>query len=87
MLVKNLPYNQLFSTLFIRMLFDALAGIYFLKQFNFNGLLSILKAHYSFYSNFRKFYNKRNTNQTSNYFKQKSIVWEYYIKKNKIFKA
>lgn len=87
MLFKNLPTNQLFSTLFIRMLFDALAGIYLLKQFNFNGLISILKAHYSFYSNFRKFYNKRITNQNLGYYHQKSIVWEYYIKKNKIFKA
>jgi GT2 family glycosyltransferase len=86
MLVKNLPSNKLFSTLFIRMCFDGLASIYFFKQFNFKGIFSILKAHISFYVNFIKFYNKRNSNQNKKYYQQKSIVWNYYINQNKKFK-
>lgn len=86
MLVKNLPKDKLYSTLFFRLCLDGLAGIFFLTKFNFQGIFSILKAHFSLYLHFSKFYNKREKHQKPNYYHNKSIVWEYYTKKNKIFK-
>ena len=86
MLVKNLPKNKLYSTLFLRLCLDGLAVVFFLTKFNFKGIFSILKAHFFLYLHFSKFYKKREKHQKQNYYHKKSIVWEYYIKKNKIFK-
>lgn len=86
MLTKNLPKDKLYTTLFKRMLLDGIAAIFFLLKFNFNGIFSILKAHKDFYLNFSKFYKKRQVVQKSNYYHKKSIVWDYYFNKNKLFK-
>lgn len=86
MLTKNLPKDKLYTTLFKRMLLDGIAAIFFLLKLNFNGILSILKAHKDFYLNFSKFYKKRQVYQKPNYYHKKSIVWDYYFNKNKLFK-
>ena len=85
MLVKNLPKSSLYSTLFVRMLLDGLAGIQFLLKGKFSHFLAILKAHYSFYCLFLKNYRKRNSYQSDNYYKTKSIVFIYFIKHGTIF--
>ena len=87
MLVKNLPKNQLFPILFIRLCLDGLAGIQFLVKGNFSHFFAIIKAHFAFYSIGYQFYKKRTTHQRSNYFKIKSIVYRYFIKNGKVFEA
>lgn len=86
MLVKNLPKSSLYTILFIRMFLDGLAGIQFIFKGKLSHCFAILKAHYSFYCLFRKNYKKRNDFQSEAYFKTKSIVYLYFIKKVKIFK-
>lgn len=85
MLVKNLPKSSLFTTLFIRMVLDGVAGIQFLLQGKVPHLMAILKAHFSFYGSLFKNYKKRDSQQISKYYKTKSIVFEYYVKGSKIF--
>ncbi len=85
MLTKNLPKNKLFSIIFIRMILDGLAGIQFLLKGKFLHFTAILKAHFSFYGNFLKFYKKRESHQKTNYFYVKSIVLMYFLKKVKVF--
>jgi GT2 family glycosyltransferase len=85
MLVKNLPKSSLYSTLFVRMLLDGLAGIQFLIKGKFSHFLAILKAHYSFYCLFSKTYKKRNSYQSEHYYRTKSIVYTYFIKCGTIF--
>ena len=86
MLVKNLPKSSLYTILFFRMLLDGLAGIQFILKGKFLHCIAILKAHYSFYSLFRKNYKKREPFQSETYYKTKSIVYLYFIKNVKIFK-
>jgi hypothetical protein len=85
MLVKNLPKNQLFPVILIRLALDGIAGIQFLLQGKFKHLLAVLKAHFAFYRLFSKNYKKRNHFQSNKYFKTKSIVYLYFIKKIKVF--
>jgi GT2 family glycosyltransferase len=85
MLVKNLPKSQLLPVLFLRLCFDGLAGIQFLLKGNPKHTLAILKAHFIFYSMLPRFYKKRESNQIATYFKTKSVVYFYYIKKQTIF--
>ena len=85
MLVKNLPKNQLFPILFMRLCLDGLAGIQFLLKGKFAHFLAIIKAHFAFYSIGFQFYKKRTTHQRSDYFKINSIVYRYFIKNGKVF--
>jgi len=85
MLTKNLPKNQLFQILFIRMCLDGLAGIQFILKGKFKHCWAIIKAHFSFYTLAFQFYKKRNTTQKTNYYKTTSIVYDYFVKNNKVF--
>jgi len=85
MLVKNLPKNQLFPVIFIRLVLDGIAGVQFLLQGKFKHLLAILKAHFAFYRLFSINYRKRDHFQSNKYYKTKSIVYLYFIKKIKVF--
>jgi GT2 family glycosyltransferase len=49
LLYKNLEPSQRFSTIFLRMILDGIAGIKFLIEGKFSSFTAILKAHYGFY--------------------------------------
>lgn len=85
MLAKNLPGNKLFTTLFLRLCLDGLAGIRFIFQGNFLHTLAIIKAHFHFYFNLRKNLTKRESKQYKNYYKTHSIVYHYFVKNGRIF--
>ncbi|MCK6609263.1 MAG: glycosyltransferase family 2 protein, partial [Flavobacterium sp.] len=85
MLTKNLPKNQLFSIIFMRLCLDGLAGIQFILKGKFKHCLAIIQAHFAFYGVVNQFYKKRGTIQKSNYHKINSIVYRYFIKNGKVF--
>ena len=85
MLLKNLPNKKLIPVIFCRLILDGIAGIQFLFQGKFKHLLAILKAHFSFYSLVTEHYKKRDTFQSTKYYKTKSIVFQYYVKAGTIF--
>lgn len=86
-LTKNLPKYKLLPVIFTRLILDGLAGLKFLFDKKPIHLLAILKAHVFFYSNFFKVLKKRSEtpNKITNYYDRKSIVYQYFIKKKKIF--
>jgi len=84
-LLKNTDSNVLFKVWF-RMLLDGVAAIRFLFQLKPAFLLAIFKAHMSFYYNLPRLLKQRKQlSKRPNYFETKSIVWSYFIKKNKTF--
>jgi GT2 family glycosyltransferase len=85
MLVKNLPKENLYSVLFLRLLLDGIAGVHFIFQGKFSHCLAILKAHFAFYALFSKTYKKRSFFQSKRYYNVKSIVINYYINNGKVF--
>ena len=85
MLVKNLPKENLYSVLFMRMILDGIAGIHFVLQGKFSHCFAILKAHFAFYTLFSKTYKKRSFFQSKKYYNVKSIVINYYINNGKVF--
>ncbi len=83
-LLKNSPKNKGFTLIFIRLSLDGLAGIKY--AFNLKPLhtLAIIKAHFSFYKQLVKMLKKRTKNpKKQDYYKTKSIVWSYFIKKQR----
>jgi GT2 family glycosyltransferase len=91
MLMKNLPENRLFPTLFFRMLLDGVAAFHFLATGKLKAFQAVIQAHYSFYATFKKFYKKRQLLQKRitcpkhpEIFKG-SMVYHYYILKIRNF--
>ncbi|MFD0992947.1 glycosyltransferase family 2 protein [Tenacibaculum geojense] len=85
--LKNVPKQYIFQTIFARLVLDGIAGIKFAFELRPVHTLSILKAHASFYKNLRKFIKKRRQLQRkSDYNIHTSIVWQYFLLGRKKFK-
>jgi len=91
LLYKNLPSNQLFYILSVRMILDAVAAFKLLAEFNFNGIRSVMKAHYHFYRSLPQLNRKRKQAQLNGDILPitgkliKSIVFQFYIRKRNRF--
>ncbi|MEN9656011.1 MAG: hypothetical protein RL311_950 [Bacteroidota bacterium] len=85
MLTKNLPKENLYKVLFIRMILDGVAGVKFLFEGQYKHLLAILKAHFSFYKLFSENYAKRGDVQQTKYYFTESIVYSYFVNKIRFF--
>ena len=85
-ITKNLPRRKAFIIIFLRLLLDGIAALRFIFQFRFRHFLAILRAHLSFYKQFRKMYKKREkTKFLKKYYVTKSIVWSYFVHKVRNF--
>ena len=79
-ITKNLPRKKAFPIVLLRLLLDAVAGVRFILQFKVNHCFAILRAHLSYYRNFRKTYRKREkANFILKYYATKSIVWSHFV--------
>jgi GT2 family glycosyltransferase len=91
LLYKNLPANQLFYILCVRMILDAVAAFKLVVEFNLNGIRSVLKAHYHFYKSLPQLQRKRRNAGENGHFISpaeklpRSIVFQFYIRKRKKF--
>ncbi|MCG9973218.1 glycosyltransferase family 2 protein [Christiangramia crocea] len=85
LLLKNVEAPKVYYILLIRMILDGLAGIKFLFEGRFNHFFAILQAHGSFYSHFRRIWNKRPKDFIfKKYYVIHSVVYSHYVlKKNK----
>lgn len=84
-LTKN-SGQQLLTCLFTRMLLDGIAGLRFLFSGKPKHFFAVLKAHFSFYSSLNRLLKQRKAlPQLHNYYKRKSIVLDYFIKKKQKF--
>tara|TARA_B100001059_G_scaffold230361_1_gene264451 strand:- start:489 stop:1484 length:996 start_codon:yes stop_codon:yes gene_type:complete len=87
MLIKNVNSSKVWVILFVRLLLDGIAGLSFLIQGKWKHTLAIVKAHLSFYCLLPSYVNNQSKNKKNiRYYLIKSIVWNYFIRKNRIFK-
>jgi GT2 family glycosyltransferase len=92
LLLKNEKKGKLYWLLPLRLVLDGLAGIQFLMKGQEKNVLAILEAHYSFYSRFRMWRQKRATAQAllapipdKKGILKGSIIIQYFIKGKKKF--
>ena len=72
MLLKNLPDKGLYTTLFLRLVLDGVAGVRFLLQGKPRLTCEIVRAHFAFYKHFAAFKQKRPKTITfKDYFQRK----------------
>lgn len=85
-LVKNVSGNRVIGIVFVRMLLDGIAALQFLFKGKPQHFIAVLKAHFSFYGLLPKFLNKRSEiDSNENYFRIKSIVFQYFLRNKKYF--
>jgi len=85
-ITKNLPAKRASLIIFLRLLLDGIAALRFILQLKLNHCMAILRAHLSFYTNFRKLYRKRgNANFILKYYSTRSIVWSHFVHQVKNF--
>jgi len=91
LLYKNLPSDQLFHILFLRMTLDGIAAFKLLAELNIRGFWSVFKAHMSFYLSLPSLQRKRKMAGQFGRIEHpsgklpKSIVFQFYIRKKKRF--
>lgn len=94
-LVKNLE-NQVFIRIIARLCLDGVAGMRFLFQGKFSFVIAILKAHLHFYMGLNYYIKRRKENKAlikrysigppnNSGRLSRSLIWSYFIKKQKTF--
>lgn len=84
MLYKNLPQGKKFGVLIGRLFLDGLAGIKFLTEGKISHFTAIIKAHFAFYAYMFKNTEKPiKTSSIPNTIYPKSILYHYFVKKEK----
>ena len=79
-ITKNLPRRKAFLIIPIRLVLDGVAALRFIVQLKFSHFLAVLRAHLSFYRQFRRMYRKREkANFIIKYYVTKSIVWSHFV--------
>lgn len=86
LLTKNLPKNELWIKLFIRMSLDGMAAIKFLVSGQPKDFLAVFQAHMAFYRRLKTTLSKRNGKykQVTGVYRR-SIVWDYFVGGKKTF--
>lgn len=80
LLLKNIEPGKVFYIIFVRMIFDGLAGIKFIFEGKFNHFFAILEAHASFYRHYGRMSKKRpNQFNISKYHHISSIVIAHFL--------
>ena len=93
LLYKNLPDNRLRNILLIRRILDGFAAVMFLIKGNIPGVKSVWKAHMDYYKNLdvlkekRKLVKKLVKPNPMTPFLNKSIVFEFYIKRKRTYSS
>ena len=91
LLLKNEKGSKLIWLIPLRLLLDGIAAMQFLAAGKFNNIIAIVKAHWNFFFNFGKWYEKRQIqkalvverNEKGIY--NKSIINQYFLKGKKKF--
>lgn len=84
MLVKNLPEWKAFPFVFARLSFDGLTSLVFLRYEGFSHFWAIMDSHFGFYKNLIHYIKIRKPGK-NNYYKIKSVPFQYFIQKRKYF--
>lgn len=92
LMLKNEAAGRLLWLLPYRLVLDGVAALHLLLQGNGTGFLTVLKAHFSFYSHLGRWFRHRKEARShrSPYpdkqgIYSRSIVWQYFVGKKRVF--
>lgn len=77
-----------FSIILTRLVLDGIAGVRFLLKLQPKHTFAIIKAHFHFYSKISSITAKRkHLKKGSDYYERRSIVWDYFVRKKRLFNS
>ncbi|MBW8362732.1 MAG: glycosyltransferase family 2 protein [Kaistella sp.] len=79
MLLKNLPFPKLIWILFLRLVLDAAAAVYFGIKMGFPHFWAVLRAHFSFYTQIPGTLKLRGKNQIRDYCQSKWLIFRHFL--------
>ena len=79
MMLKNLPFPNLIWILFLRLILDGIAGIYFGFKNGFAHIWAVVKAHFGFYGQVFETIKLRQKNQLKNYYQTKWLIFKHFL--------
>ena len=83
LLLKNLPEKRI-QRIFERMLWDGIAILFLILQLKFSTAFAIVKAHFAFYSNFRKILKKQSkVKGFTGYYNEAYLPFRYFFLKRR----
>ena len=82
-LYKNLPNKGKFSTIFIRLCLDGIAGIRFILMGKPKHCFAIIRSHFAFYKRIHFYRKKPATPKINKYFATNSIIFSYFVQGKK----
>ncbi|MEC4113907.1 glycosyltransferase family 2 protein [Myroides pelagicus] len=85
MMYKNLPRKKSFSIIFQRLCLDGVAGIWYILCMQPKHCWAIIRSHFGFYRRIPQFRSKRLFNSNEQYYRTNSIVWKYFVRKERFF--
>ncbi|WP_346883081.1 glycosyltransferase family 2 protein [uncultured Algibacter sp.] len=86
-LTKNAK-GFLLAIILVRLILDGIAAIKFLLEIKPKHTWAILKAHFSFYYNFKRLvFQRKLIKNKIKYYNRKSIVFDYFIRKKTTYKS
>ena len=86
MIVKNLPYNKLWTILPQRIIIDIISSFYLLSNLKLMSFLSVYRAYFSLFASFLIILNKRDDSiKKDDYYYVNSIIYSFFILKKKKF--
>ena len=90
MMHKNLPGNQVFPKIFLRLILDGVYGASLLPKGQFKQIWAIIRAHFAYYGSLgywrrrrKEIYQGKKLVMPNQGFYKGSIVWQYFIKGKK----
>lgn len=80
MLLKNLPFPKLIWLIFLRLVLDGIAGIYFGFKNGFPHLWAVVRAHVGFYMQAPATWKLRQKKQISHYWQAEWLIFKHFLK-------
>ncbi|KQR94536.1 glycosyl transferase family 2 [Chryseobacterium sp. Leaf180] len=81
MMVKNLPFPMMIFIIFLRMILDGAAAVFFGFKYGFPHFLAVISAHFSFYSQIPESVRRRQKHQISDYYADRWLVFKQFLNK------
>lgn len=79
MLLKNLPRKNVVWVIFLRLILDGSAAIYFGFKLGFSHFTAVIKAHFAFYKQAPVSIKLRNAHPIKNYYQSKWLIFKHFL--------
>ena len=80
MMLKNLPFPKLIWIIFLRLILDGIASVYFGYKNGFSHFWAVGKGHYGFYIQLPGTLKRRQNSQKQKYFQSKWLIFKHFLK-------